>query len=51
MSGFEVFLGLVIFAAGYTASIYTWPTLRRLWSGAETEIERLKKAIDVLRGN
>jgi len=51
MSGFEAFIGLVIFAAGYTASIYTWPTVRRVWTGAEVEIERLKKAIEVLRGN
>ncbi len=51
MSGFEFFVGLVLFAAGYTASVYTWPTLRKWWVGAEAEVERLKKAIEVLRGN
>ena len=51
MSGIDIFLALVTFAIGYTASVYTWPTLRSWWSGAETEIERLKKAIDILRGS
>ena len=51
MSGIDIFLALVTFAAGYTVSVYTWPTLRGWWSGAEVEIERLKKAINVLRGN
>lgn len=51
MSVLDIFVGIVLFAAGYTASVYSWPTLRGWWVGAEVEIERLKKAIEVLRGN
>lgn len=51
MDKLQVFLALVTFAAGYTASVYTWPTVRGWWSGAETEIARLKKAIEALKGN
>lgn len=41
---------IILFAGGYAASIYTWPTVRYLANGAEAEMDRLRKALDVLKG-
>jgi hypothetical protein len=37
------------FAAGYTASVYSWPALRTWLTGAETEIRSLENKIKALR--
>lgn len=44
------FIGLVVvFALGYTASIFTWPWLRLKWNGVENEYDRIKAALDKLK--
>jgi hypothetical protein len=37
------------FAAGYAASVYSWPVLRTWLTGAETEIRSLEDKIKALR--
>ena len=37
------------FAAGYAASVYSWPALRTWLAGAETEIRSLEDKIKALR--
>ena len=37
---------VVIFAAGYAASIYTWPWLRLQMNGAAAEYDRLRARAD-----
>ena len=46
----KVFLGFLTFAAGYAASIFTWPKLKQWVNGAEAEIVALKAKIENLKG-
>lgn len=39
----EVWMLIVVFAAGYVASIYSWPWLRTHAQGAVTEINSLRQ--------
>lgn len=43
-------LGVGIFAAGYAASIFTWPKVKEWVNGAEAEIVALKAKIENLKG-
>jgi hypothetical protein len=36
------FFNVIVFAAGYVASIYTWPWLRTKFIGAEAEVQSLR---------
>lgn len=40
---------IVLFAAGYVASIYTWQWVRTKWSGAQTEIAKLEARAAALK--
>ena len=37
------------FAAGYAASVYSWPVLRAWLTGAETEIRSLEDKLKALK--
>ena len=39
----------VVFAAGYAASIYSWPRIKLWVNGAQTEIVRLEAKTAALR--
>jgi hypothetical protein len=39
----------VLFAAGYAASIYSWPRIKLWVSGAQAEIVRLEARISALK--
>lgn len=36
-------------AAGYVVSVYTWPTIRGRWLGAEAEVDSLRARIQALK--
>jgi hypothetical protein len=39
---------VLLFAGGYVAAIYTWPHIKVLWNGLETEARALRaKAVDL----
>ena len=38
------------FAAGYAASVYSWPAARTWLTGAETEIRLLEDKLNALKG-
>jgi hypothetical protein len=39
---------ILLFAGGYVAAIYTWPRVKVLWNGLETEARALRaKAMDL----
>jgi len=42
-------LGTGLFAAGYAASVFTWPKVKEWINGAEAEIEKLKTRIESLK--
>jgi hypothetical protein len=44
------FFDAVLFAAGYAASIYSWPRIRLWVNGAQTEIASLEGKATVLKG-
>jgi hypothetical protein len=46
MSWLDIIAAVLVFAAGYVASIYTWPWIRTTVTGAEAEIERLRTRLD-----
>jgi hypothetical protein len=52
MDDLIIFLGFM--AAGYVLAVYTWPTLRTFFAGAEQEIawlrQRLGELEDKVRG-
>jgi hypothetical protein len=39
----------VVFAAGYVVSIYSWPTIKLWWNGAEAEIANLEAKATALK--
>jgi maltose-binding protein MalE len=41
----DILLAVALFAAGYAASVFTWPWLLKAATGAEAEIERLNVRI------
>jgi hypothetical protein len=41
----DILLGVALFAAGYVASIFTWPWIRTKSAGADAEIARLSTRI------
>jgi hypothetical protein len=39
---------VLLFVGGYVAAIYTWPNVKVLWNGLETEARALRaKAMDL----
>ena len=42
-------LDILLFAAGYAASIYTWPWLRTQIQGAQSEIAALEARVTALK--
>jgi hypothetical protein len=50
----DVLLAAALFAAGYAASIFTWPWLRKAIVGAEAEVDllhaRIAKIMDAIHG-
>jgi hypothetical protein len=44
----ELFILTVGFAAGYAASVYSWPWIRASATGASAEISRLRARAKVL---
>jgi hypothetical protein len=42
-------LDIVLFAAGYAASVYTWPWLRTKIQGAQAEITALEARVTALK--
>jgi hypothetical protein len=41
----DFLLAVALFAAGYAASIFTWPWIRKKFLGADAEIQRLSARI------
>lgn len=44
-----VFGDIILFAAGYTASIYTWQWLRTKFTGIQTEVASLEARAAALK--
>lgn len=45
----EWFLDAVLVIMGYVLAIYTWPTIRAFFAGAQSEIERLETRLRAFR--
>jgi hypothetical protein len=45
----EFILDIIVFAAGYAASIYTWQWVRTKWSGAQAEIAKIEARAAALK--
>lgn len=44
-----LFLSLALIAGGYIAAVFTWPKVKELINGAETEIHALEAKAKALR--
>ena len=44
----DLIIGIVIFAGGYVASVYSWPKLREWMKGAEAEALSLRDKASTL---
>lgn len=49
MMGFTIFGDVILFAAGYAVSVYTWPWLRTKLMGAQAEVTSLEARAAALK--